>query len=147
MKKSDQAKNMFMEGYSCSQAVYTPFAVDLGIDKETALKISSSFGGGIAGSGKTCGAVTGAILAIGLKYGNTDPDNTEAKQICYDKGNLFLEKFKELNNSKTECNDLVGYKRNDISEHNKAKELGLYKTICPNLVTDAANILEEILGS
>ena len=65
------AEEMFRSGYVCSQAVFATFSEMLGLDKETALKIANGFGGGIARKQEICGAVSGAIMAIGLKYGKT----------------------------------------------------------------------------
>ena len=69
MSKVDEAIECFYSGYSCSQAVLSAYCEDLGLDKETAMKISCGFGAGMARLGATCGAVTGAYIAIGLKYG------------------------------------------------------------------------------
>jgi C_GCAxxG_C_C family probable redox protein len=69
MTKPDDAAAYFNEGFSCSQAVVSSFSEDLGFDKETARKISCGFGAGMARTGNICGAVTGAMMVIGLKYG------------------------------------------------------------------------------
>ena len=65
------AVDRFHEGFSCSQAIFSAFAEKFGLELDTALKISQPFGGGIAQRGETCGAVAGAFLTIGLKFGRT----------------------------------------------------------------------------
>ncbi len=69
MTKPDDAAARFKEGFSCSQAVVSSFAGDLGLGNDTAYKIPCGFGAGIARTGNTCGAVAGAVMVIGLKYG------------------------------------------------------------------------------
>ena len=70
-EKAAAAKALFMEGYNCSQAVVGAWAEDIGLDSETAYKIASGFGGGIGRMREVCGAFTGAVMVLGLKFGNT----------------------------------------------------------------------------
>ncbi|MFZ5631777.1 MAG: C-GCAxxG-C-C family protein [Bacillota bacterium] len=70
MGSVELAVSSFQEGALCSQALFSTCAVKLGLDRETAMKIATPFGGGMARLGETCGAVTGALMVIGLKYGN-----------------------------------------------------------------------------
>jgi C_GCAxxG_C_C family probable redox protein len=142
--KIDQAVACFESGFSCSQAVFSSYAEELGLDKETALRISGAFGGGMAGMADTCGAVTGAVMAIGLKYGKTKLDDEEAKKKTYALVAEFVERFKARHSSIV-CRELLGC---DIStpegkqsfEANKLKDAK-----CRKFVQDAAEILEEIL--
>ena len=83
MEKSDRAAALFEEGFSCSQAVFTAFSGDLGLDRDISLKLSQPFGGGMAHLGEACGAVTGAFMAIGLKYGRTRAADLEARERTY----------------------------------------------------------------
>ena len=69
MDKSEQAVELFKTGACCSQAVFAAFAADYGMDPETAMKVSAGLGGGVGRMREVCGAVTGATLALGLKYG------------------------------------------------------------------------------
>lgn len=80
MKKSEKAVELFKKGYNCSQSVFGAFAEDLGIDFETAVMISSSFGGGMGRMREVCGAVSGMFMAAGIKYGYSDPKNMNAKR-------------------------------------------------------------------
>ncbi len=80
MSKSEQTNECFIGGFNCSQAVFTSFCEEFGFDKNTALKISSSFGGGMGLLNETCGAVTGAFMTIGLKFGRIRADDTETKK-------------------------------------------------------------------
>lgn len=69
MEKSDKAVELFKTGACCSQAVFCAFAEDFGMDAETAMKVSAGLGGGVGRMREVCGAVTGATLALGMKYG------------------------------------------------------------------------------
>ncbi|MDD2550794.1 MAG: C-GCAxxG-C-C family protein, partial [Bacteroidales bacterium] len=73
-----EALELFKSGFNCSQAVLAAFSEECGISRETALKIACPFGGGIGGYGRTCGALTGGLMVIGLKYGATKATNLEA---------------------------------------------------------------------
>lgn len=70
---SDLARELFKQGYNCSQSVFAAFCDETGLDTETALKIASSFGGGMGRLREVCGAVTGMFMVVGMKYGYTDP--------------------------------------------------------------------------
>ncbi|MEA1958503.1 MAG: C-GCAxxG-C-C family protein [Chloroflexota bacterium] len=144
MNKAEQALSSFKEGFSCSQAVFAAYAVEMGVDRETALKISQAFGGGMGNMGETCGAVTGAFIVIGLKYGRTRVDDVEAKRKTYELVRDFVGKFKQRNGTIL-CRELLGCDIGTPRGRRYIEEKGLTATICPNFVRDAAEILEEIL--
>lgn len=79
-KRSETAKNLFLEGYNCSQSVAAAYADAFGIDRETMLRISASFGAGIGRMRKTCGAVCGMFIIAGLKTGATVGADQEGKR-------------------------------------------------------------------
>ena len=79
MEKSIKAKSRFENGYACSQAVLSTLSPELGLDENTAFKVASAFGGGMVRHGEVCGAVTGALMALGLKYGSNNEDEEDAK--------------------------------------------------------------------
>lgn len=144
MSRVQDAVETFKQGFSCSQAVLAAFSETLGLDRERALKISQPFGGGMAGLGMTCGAVTGAMLAIGLKYGRTRPEDEEAKQKTYRLVRELLLRFKGLHGSIV-CRDLIGVDLSAPDGHKLGAERGVFENLCPGFVADAAQILEEIL--
>jgi len=141
---SNNAVARFQEGFSCSQAVFSVFAEKHGLDLETAFRISGAFGGGMARMGLVCGAVTGAFMVIGLKYGKTEAKDEEAKEKTYQQVRIFVEKFRAVNGS-TICKELLGFDLSVPKEAAQAKEKGLFKNLCPRLVKDAVEIMEEIL--
>ena len=77
--KCDLAVELLGQGFSCSQAVFAVFADELGLERDVALKVASGFGGGIGGTGRACGALTGAIMAIGYENGSTDAADLDKK--------------------------------------------------------------------
>lgn len=94
MDKSEKAVELFKTGLCCSQAAFCAFAEDYGMDAETAQKVSAGLGGGVGRMREVCGAVTGATLALGLKYG---PD----KAAAYPHVQALCERFK------AECGSIV----------------------------------------
>lgn len=131
MNKIELALSCFDEGFSCSQAVVSAYADEFEMDKETALKISGAFGGGMAQMGETCGAVTGALMVLGLKYGRINAKD-------------FVEKFKHQNGTIV-CRELLGYDISTQEGRDNATQQNLFKTICPKLVALSVEYLEEVV--
>ena len=146
MDKIQNAVECFKEGFSCSQAVLSAFSEPLGLDRDIALKISQSFGGGMAHMGETCGAVTGAFMVIGLKHGRTCADDDLAKEKTYELVQEFVRRFNTKHGSIV-CKELLGYDISKNDEVKEAQEKGLFDEFCPNLVQSAAEILEDLLSS
>jgi C_GCAxxG_C_C family probable redox protein len=84
MSKADDAVAKIKSKFNCAQAILSTYAPKYGLDADTALKIATGFGGGMARFGRTCGAVSGAYMTIGLKYGMGSEDNTELKENTYE---------------------------------------------------------------
>lgn len=133
----------FHNGFDCSQVVFSYAAPKLGIDKETALKITAAFGGGMW-HGETCGCVVGALMALGLKYGNSKPGDQETKNKFLAKKALFEKKFMECNKSLI-CRDILGHDLSVPEELKKIVSENLLDTVCPKLVASACGILDELL--
>lgn len=81
MTKGEIAKNNFMQGYNCAQAVLLAFCDDLGFDEQTALMLASPFGGGIGRMREVCGTVTGMYMALGLARGYSDSKDNADKSV------------------------------------------------------------------
>ncbi len=142
MTSAEQAVKYFQDGFNCSQAVCAAFAERAGVERETALKVAAGFGGGIGRMGNMCGAVTGAIMALGLKHGFT-AGSPEAKSEMYARVQAFAAKF-EARHESLICRELLGYDFSIHEEHEKAKQEKLFTTRCPEFVRTAAEILEEM---
>jgi len=145
MDRVDRAVSRFEEGFSCSQAVLATYGPQFGLDRETALRVAGPFGGGMARMGETCGAVTGALMAIGLRYAKTEADDDEAKEVCYDCVREFVARFKARNGS-VRCRELLGCDIGTPEGRRRAVAQELFTTLCPRLVRDAAEIVGRIMG-
>lgn len=134
----------FLGPYTCAQSVFSAFAPQFGLEEATALKIAGAFGAGIAYTGETCGAVTGALMVIGLKHGKASPEDEEAKERCYAKAKMFLERF-QARCGALQCRQLIGCDLSKPGEVQSAKAAGIFTERCPAFVAAATEILEEIL--
>jgi C_GCAxxG_C_C family probable redox protein len=144
MTKPDEAADCFKAGFTCSSAVFSAFSDELGLDAETARKCSCGFGAGISKTGNICGAVSGAILVIGLKYGKTKQGDDAATEKTRGLVREIIQKFRERHGS-VNCTELLGYNLSNPDEYEKARVKKLFVTKCPELVRDAAAILEKIV--
>jgi C_GCAxxG_C_C family probable redox protein len=143
--KSEQAVNNFKEGSNCSQAVLSVYAEESGLSQKTALKIARGFGGGMGRMAQTCGAVTGAFMVLGLKYGNADIHEKEAKERIYGLVREFTRRF-ESRNSSIVCQELLGCDISKPEGVTAAKEKGLFTSVCPKMVREAVEILDEMIN-
>jgi len=139
--KVDDAVAYFSEGYNCSQSVLSAYCEEFGLDTETAQRVASGFGAGMGRLQETCGAVTGAFMVIGLKYGSYIKGDKAAKEQTYAMVQKFAELFEERNKT-TKCADLIGA---DMRHGDLAFAMERVKEICPKIVEDAAEILESLM--
>ncbi|MBQ5332731.1 MAG: C_GCAxxG_C_C family protein [Oscillospiraceae bacterium] len=144
MSKTDKALELFSNNFNCSQAVLTAFAPDFGLDEKLALKLGTSFGGG-ARNGEICGAVSGALMVLGLKYGHFDAADSEQKSKAYAIAVEYTKRFREANGSIV-CRDLLGYDLSKPDEMACIKEKGLFGDVCPKAIQSAVEILEGVLA-
>lgn len=144
MKLEDEAKAFFNQHYNCAQSTVAPFAKVLGVDLDLILKIATPFGGGMGHAGQICGAVSGALMAIGLAKGITFYEK-DKKSACYDLAQDFQDRFRNLHGDLT-CPGLLGLDIGDPEELAKVQALDLFHTLCPRLVGDAARITGELLA-
>ena len=146
MNKVDLAFHRLKSGYSCSQSVFSVFAVDLGLDKEAALKVSSAFGGGIAGMGRTCGAVIGVLMALGLKYGSADASEQHEEKEIYNYTEAFLSRIKSKNGTIT-CREILGVDLGMPDGLKTAREKGLFEKNCPPFIKLSIEIADQVISS
>lgn len=144
MSKTDKALELFSNNFNCSQAVFAAFAPDFGLDEKLALKLATSFGGG-ARNGEICGAVSGALMVLGLKYGHFDAADSEQKSRAYAIAVEYTKRFKEANGSIV-CRDLLGYDLTKPDDMACIKEKGLFGDVCPKTIKSAVEILEGVLA-
>ncbi len=141
----EKAKELFLKGYACSQAVLCAYARELGLDEQTALKISLPFGGGIGRLRETCGAVSGMLMALGLKYADAAP-SPQAKADVYARVQELVRRFKEENGSII-CRELLGLSKPEGTPVPAPRTPEYYKVRpCVEKVACAARLLEEYLA-
>ena len=144
-KHSELAKDLFIEGYNCSQAVLAAFEDEIGLDLETCLKIASSFGGGMGRLREVCGAVSGMFMVAGLIYGYTDPKDYSAKTEHYKRIQELAKQFEEQNGSIV-CRELLGLSvKADAPVPEKRTEQYYKKRPCAELVEQAAAIIDDYI--
>lgn len=137
MSEINESVELFENGYVCSQAVFAAFSPNLGLDKQLALKIGACFGSGMR-KGEVCGACTGALMVLGLKYGENKEKSNETCEA-------FLDEFKKENGSYI-CNDLLGCDISTPEGVKSAVENNLFKEFCPKMVESASKILKGIIN-
>jgi C_GCAxxG_C_C family probable redox protein len=144
MDKTENALTYFRNKFNCSQSVFTVFGTDSGLPENDCLKISCAFGGGMGRLQKTCGAVTGALMVLGLKFGKGIDDPEEKKAFTYLKTREFIDEFTRLNGS-VNCRELLnGLDMNDPADKKKIAELNLFTVNCEKYVGDAVRIVEKL---
>jgi C_GCAxxG_C_C family probable redox protein len=128
-KLTDSASRTFADGFNCCQAVLSAVGEPLGLPRQAALKIAQGMGGGMGHLGLTCGAVTGAFMAIGLVHARLEKDQDAAKQRAYELVAEFARRFK-AKNEYLDCRSLLGFSFDDAEAYE---------------VRDAVEILEQLL--
>jgi C_GCAxxG_C_C family probable redox protein len=144
LSEAKEADSQFEKGYSCAPSVLSAYSEQFGLEKELALKIACGFGGGIGRTGRTCGAVTGAVMVIGLKRGQADLADEKSRQETHKSVKEFIEKFTALHGS-VECRELIGYDLSNPDEFESARASSDVERKCRGFVHDAALILENLL--
>ena len=145
-KHSEIAVSLFKQGYNCSQAVFAAFCDETGLDSNTALKISSSFGGGMGRMREVCGAVSGMFMTAGELYGYGRPDANDEKKEHYRLIQDMAERFREKNGSII-CRELLGLKKEGTDSPNPSPRTKEYykKRPCVEMVRCAAQIMDDII--
>ena len=147
MKESrvEEVVKTHAEGFSCAQALLSVYGPELGMDRETALKIAGGFGGGMGRMAGICGAVTGAFMVIGLVHSMTKKGDLQQKELSYEYIRKFAEKFRQRNRTLV-CRELMGVDVSTPEGFAESKAKNIARTVCPKFVRDAAEILEEMLA-
>ena len=139
-----KAVSCFQSGFNCAQAVFSTYAPLLGLDEQSALKVTGGFGGGMGCLQEVCGVVTGAFMLAGLKHGKTRAEDGEAKERTYALVVELAERFTARHGA-IHCRDLLGC---DLrTEEGKAafKDQDMHRLKCEKYVADAAALVEELL--
>jgi len=142
--RANRAIALFLQGYNCSQAILAAYAPRLGLERDKAFRLAQSFGAGLARLGETCGAVTGALMVIGLKYGKVRAKDDAAKEKTYRLVGEFMDRFRSKHGS-LRCKVLLGHDIGSARGQRLIKQKKLHENLCPKLIRTAAGLLEKII--
>jgi C_GCAxxG_C_C family probable redox protein len=140
----DQVLADFMTKYNCCQSIVITYGKEYLGSKKKAIQLGTGFGGGIGGHGLVCGAVTGAIMVISLKYGMKKYTDTEKKEKTYEIITKFIDRFTSAHGT-IFCNDLLGCDINSTKGQEIIRDKNLFQIRCPKFERTAAELLEELL--
>lgn len=142
-----KAKQLFLEGYNCSQAVFLAFADRYDMDYSTAMKLSSSFGGGMGRLREVCGAVSGMFMVAGMLYGYDTPGDFDAKSEHYKRIQELAQSYKDENGSIV-CREILGLPAGKSAPTPEKRTPEYYrKRPCPDLAAQAAAIMEAYINA
>ena len=144
MTHKDLAIHYFSEHLHCSQAVLAAFASECGITEEQALRLGSCFGSGMR-KGEVCGACTGALMVLGLLYGQIKAGDLDGRQRSDELNDEMMQRFAETCGSYI-CNDLLGCDVSTPQGRQYARDNHLFTDFCPKMVASAVDILEDIIS-
>jgi len=145
MQNPEKANRTYESGFNCCQSVLSTFATEFNLDSDISLRLATGFTAGMAYQGKTCGAVLGAYMIIGLLKGSTYPADEYSREVTYGLIKEFNTEFIRLNNS-IECKELL---KKDVSKPDELDFIirnRLFDINCPKYVREASKILDEILN-
>ncbi len=139
------AREYLASGYNCAQSVLKAVLEEKGIFFDEAMSLSSGFGGGIAGEGRTCGAVSGAIMAIGVLNGLHSKGVVQSKERTYRISSILIERLKEKFET-TQCYELIGVDMKDPEAKKAARERGVFSDQCSEFVATAVGIVLDLFS-
>ena len=141
---AEKAARLFREGYNCAQSVFVAFTDLTGMDEQTAIRLSASFGGGMGRLRETCGGVTGALMALGLLCAPQDPTDRDAKAAHYARVQELARRFRDQHGTLL-CRELLGDMAGSGHVPDARTEAYYNQRPCERLVYDGAANLEEML--
>ena len=142
--RKEKALRHFAADLHCSQSVLAVFAEECGITEEQAFRIGSCFGSGMR-RGNVCGACSGALMVLGLLYGETFAGDREGRQRTNRLNDLMMDRFSGANGTCI-CNELLGCDIHTPEGVQYAREHHLFTEFCPKMVASAVEILEGIIA-
>ncbi len=145
MSRADTAADLHGRGANCAQSVVCAFASEMGVDAETAMRMATGFGGGMGRLAGTCGAVTGAIMVLGLARGMRKPGDAQAKETAYGLVRDFAARFSAAHGALA-CRDLLGVDIGTPDGLAKARSEGLFASRCTGYIRGAVDILDGMLS-
>ncbi len=146
MDRAEIAVKTMGSGFNCAQSMIKAYASELQVDEDAVVRMASPFGGGLGRNGYVCGAVSGAAMVIGARFGNADAADTAARDRAYAAVSKLMEKFQEEHRTLL-CRELISYDINTSEGYLRAREAGVFQNRCPLFLRSVGKILDEILAS
>lgn len=143
-KAGDRARELFLSGMNCAEAVLKASMEELGIDDRLIPAVASGFGGGVGRTGHLCGALSGAVMASGIRYGTGSPENDKERAYAI-AGSLvrsFSSEFGAVN-----CGELIELDLSKPEDMKKARESAVFENKCASFVEFCANEIVDKLGA
>jgi len=134
--RKEIALKLFNEKYNCAQAIMLAYGDLVNIDKKTAYKIASGFGGGIARLGKTCGTINAAVMILSLRYGGIEKEDVESTTKTRDVIRKFIKEFSEKH---------TGINCTDLLTEDEGKNHTMHSGKCASVVSEICDLLDKYL--
>lgn len=141
MEKQEKAMEYFENGCNCSQAVVMPYATEVNVQEKVIQKIAVAFGGGMSKAGKTCGCLSGALMVIGLKYGEDSAEIIANRIKSYNEGQKFINQFQKIFGA-TDCHELIKLDLNKKEDMEQAQAI-VFKSRCKTIAGKTVELLEK----
>ncbi len=141
-----RARELFLAGYNCSQAVAGAYYDKIGLDFETVMRLAEPFGGGMGRLREVCGTFSGALFVIGQLYGGSQP-KSPTKALVYSYTQELAARLRELRGTII-CRELLGFAQGHETDpaHPSERNAEFYrKRPCPEIAAETASLLEELL--
>ena len=141
--RSQRALELFSQNYNCAQSVFAACAFGEGLSEAQRLALAAPFGGGIARQGEICGALTGALMALGETNGGAmAADPVAGRKAVYEQAQQLMETFRQTHGA-IRCGELIGCSLNTEEGQRSFKERELHQNFCTKLVAFAVEQVEE----
>ena len=144
-EKADSAVRMLLDGFNCAQSVLVCCSEDRGLPREFALRVAQAFGGGIGRTGNLCGALTGALMTVGMRCAALEASDSPSKNRAHELARQVLSEFAARNKSLL-CRDLTGCDLTTEEGHRRFKDEEIAQRVCAQLVRSAVEITEKVLS-
>ena len=145
MNHEEKAQALFLEGCNCAQAVFAAFCDVTGFSRQEAMRLASSFGGGVGRMREICGALSGAFLAMGWLYGYEEPGDDGEKAAHYARVQELAAAFRERHGA-IQCRELLNHPDTGATPTPRTETFYRDRP-CAKLVRDAAALLERDMES
>lgn len=140
--KTSLALSSFQGNANCAQSILLAFAIDEGLTAEQCLMLGSGLGGGVGQKQHICGAINAGAMIIGLRFGNSNPSDTDAKQRATALVAEYMDKCAQSLGS-TDCCKILGVDLNDPIAKQKARDAGLFDMVCGKAIKTVCQLLEN----